>query len=334
MVIAKRDMAATLIEATGLRSVLLRLKTWSGILTLNYHRIGDASASPFDPELFSATAEDFDGQIRFLKAWCEIIVPEDLEEARRRRRGRFALITFDDGYIDNFTDALPILKAHGTRATFFLASGLLDQPRLPWWDEIAWMARVSDPVTIPSGRWFSGPVALDPAVPDAGLWRLADTYRRLPPASRDTYLDFVGAATGRGRCGPEPARGLWMTWDMVRQLRAAGMTLGGHTHQHVLLSELSSERQRDELETCLRRIEEEVGVRPDSVSYPYGSRGSFDRTTRTCLEQLGVRHAFSYYGGVGRFDDWHPYDIPRIAVERYISLPRFQGIVACPRWLA
>ena len=112
------------------------------------------------------------------------------------------------------------------------------------------------------------------------------------------------------------------------------MVLGGHTHEHVLLSGQSPERQRDELETCLRRIEEEAGVRPDAVSYPYGSPESFDRTTRACLEQAGVRYAFSYYGGFRRFDDPDPYDIPRIPVERYISLPRFRSIVACPRWLA
>jgi peptidoglycan/xylan/chitin deacetylase (PgdA/CDA1 family) len=334
MATAKRDVAARLLEATGLRSLLLRLRTWNGILALNYHRVGDASTCPFDPELFSATPEGFDQQVRFLKAWCDLIVPDDLETARRHRRGRFALITFDDGYIDNFTDALPILRAHGAPATFFLATGLLDRPRVPWWDEIAWMTRVGAPITIPAGPWLPGPLELDPAGPETVLVQLNRVYQRLPPASREAYLDFLGEATGRGRCGAEPARDLWMTWDMVRQLRSAGMALGGHTHEHIMLSEQAPERQRRELETCLRRLEEEVGVRPDVISYPYGAPWSFDRTTRTCLEQAGVRHAFSYCGGYRRFDDWDPYDIPRIAIERYLSLPRFRSIVACPRLLA
>ena len=237
MATAKRDVAARLLEATGLLSLLLRLRTWNGILTLNYHRVGEASTSPFDPELFSATPEGFDQQIRFLKAWCDIIVPENLETARRQRRGRFALITFDDGYIDNFTDALPILRAHGTRTTFFLATGLLDRPRVPWWDEIAWMTRVGAPITIPAGPWLPGPLELDPAGPETVLSQLNRVYQRLPPASRGAYLDFLAEATGRGRCGTEPARDLWMTWEMVRQLRSAGMALGGHTHEHIMLSE-------------------------------------------------------------------------------------------------
>jgi peptidoglycan/xylan/chitin deacetylase (PgdA/CDA1 family) len=322
-----------MLEATGLRSLFSRLKMWRGILTLNYHRVGDARISPFDPELFSATPEEFDAQIRFLKTWCDVVVPDDLEAARHERRGRFALITFDDGYTDNFTVALPILRAHEVPATFFLATGLLDRPRVPWWDEIAWMARVGIPRTIPGGPWLPGPLEIDPAEPETALWQLNEVYRRLPLASRDAYLDFLGEATGRGRCGTEPARDLWMTWEMVRQLRAAGMTLGGHTHEHVVLSEQSADRQRDELETCLRRIGEEVGLRPAIISYPHGKPGSFDRTTRACLEEVGVRHAFSYYGGYCRFDVWDPYNIPRIAVERYISLPQFRTIVACPHLL-
>ena len=334
MIISKKDFAAQVLESTGLRSLLLRLRIWNGILTLNYHRVGDFESSPFDHELFSATPGEFDAQVGFLKAWCDVIVPADLETARRQRRGRFALITFDDGYIDNFTVALPILSAHGVPATFFLATGLLDRPRVSWWDEIAWMTRVNTPITIPSGPWLSEPLEVDPVRPETVLLRLNQLYHRLPSSSRDAYLDFLGEATGRGRCGAEPARDLWMTWDMVRRLQAAGMALGGHTHEHVMLSEQSAERQRDELETCLRRIEEEVGVRSDVISYPYGSPRSFDLTTRACLKQASVRHAFSYYGGYCRFDAWDPYDIPRIAVERYISLPRFRTIVACPRLLA
>jgi peptidoglycan/xylan/chitin deacetylase (PgdA/CDA1 family) len=334
MIGSKKDLVANMLEASGLRFSLSCLRMWRGILTLNYHRVGHADASPFDSELFSATPEDFDKQVRFLKTWCDVIAPDDLESVLRQRRGQFAMITFDDGYVDNFTDALPILKAHNVRATFFLATRLLDRPSVPWWDEIAWMARVSTPTTVPTAQWLSQPLELHPSNPEATIVELNQVYARLPPASRDDYLYFLGDATGRGRCGSDEARRLWMTWDMVRQLRAEGMTVGGHTHEHIILSEQSPARQRDELETCLRRIEEETGVRPEVVSYPYGSRSSFNQATRACLEQAGVRHAFTYYGGYCRFDSWDPYDIPRIAVERYISLSRFRSVVACPSLLS
>lgn len=332
--LSKKELAAQVLQTTGVRAVLSRLDLWRGILTLAYHRIGDASTSPLDPELFSATPADFERQVRFLKRWCDVIGPADLEEARRDRRGRFAMITFDDGYLDNFTEALPILKAHGVCATFFLATGLIDQPRVPWWDEIAWMARVRAPIMIAGDPWLPRPIALDPARLEPAILKLNQQYHRIAPPSRDAYLDFLGEATLRGRCTDELAGGLWITWDMVRQLGAAGMALGGHTHNHVLLRELSLLEQRDELDTSLRRIEQETGVRPDVVSYPYGARRAFNQSTRESLKELNVRYAFSYYGGIASTGCWDAYDIPRIPVERYISLSQFRTTVACPSLLA
>ena len=48
-----------------------------------------------------------------------------------------ALITFDDGYRDNFDTAVPILEELGVPATFFIPTGFLQSPRLPWWDHVA-----------------------------------------------------------------------------------------------------------------------------------------------------------------------------------------------------
>ena len=334
MSLTKTAIAVNVCEYSWLRLLLSGLKTWRGLLTLNYHRIGRAGTSPFDPELFSATQEGFDAQVRFLKKRLDIVVPDDLEDVRRQRRGRFAMITFDDGYTDNFSAALPVLRAHDARATFFVATGFLDRPRVPWWDEIAWMTRVATTVRITLEPWSRAPIVLDPARLDAAQIQLNRLYRKVAPGSREEFLDALGRATGRGRCAGPEARGLWMTWDMVRQLHAAGMVIGGHTHEHVRLSEEPPERQAVELETCLSRIEHEVGTRPDAVSYPYGSRDSFDQNTRECLERAGVRYAFSYYGGYSRFADWDPYDIPRVAVERYHGDPHFRCVTALPALLA
>jgi hypothetical protein len=72
-------------------------------------------------------------------------------------------------------------------------------------------------------------------------------------------------------------------------------------------------------------------VRPSVLSYPYGSPESFDLTTRNCLEAAQVKYAFSYYGGYSRFDEWDPYNIPRIAIERYFTSSQFRTVVADPR---
>ncbi|MGB2710613.1 MAG: polysaccharide deacetylase family protein, partial [Conexibacter sp.] len=139
--ISRTDRAAAALDARWLRALLARLPLWRGVLVLNYHRVGDGSATPWDHTLWSATAEGFDAQLTFLARHAEVVGPDDLPALAAGRRGRRVLLTFDDGYRDNHEIAYPLLRRHGLQATFFLATGFLDRPHVAWWDEIAWMVR-------------------------------------------------------------------------------------------------------------------------------------------------------------------------------------------------
>jgi peptidoglycan/xylan/chitin deacetylase (PgdA/CDA1 family) len=110
---------------------------------LNYHRIGDSVATPYDPSVFSTTAEEFDEQVAFLRG--EFFMPalgEALAILDGQPVGRPAvLVTFDDGYRDNFEIAFPILRRHGATTVFFLTTSFVEGGVLPWWDSIAWTLR-------------------------------------------------------------------------------------------------------------------------------------------------------------------------------------------------
>src|SRR5690606_3050624 len=156
--ILKKRTAARMLSRTGLGRLFAALMPSSGILILNYHRIGDGSASPYDRELFSADAEAFDAQVARLARDCDVISPADIESVAGRR-GRHVLLTFDDGYLDNYDTAFPILRRHGVQATFFIATGYIDRPRLPWWDEIAWLLRSTAAARLDLRPWLPAPLA-------------------------------------------------------------------------------------------------------------------------------------------------------------------------------
>src|ERR1700712_5414321 len=123
----RRAMAAAALERSGLGALLRLAPAWRGLVVLNYHRIGSPGDSPLDRDLWNASIEDFDAQIGFLARNFDVIGPEDVTA---RPAGRQVLVTFDDGYRDNHTAALPVLRAHGATATFFLTTGFLDASRL------------------------------------------------------------------------------------------------------------------------------------------------------------------------------------------------------------
>src|SRR5262249_45624183 len=153
---------------------------WSGVLVLTYHRIGVGRTSPFDRGLWSADADAFADQIRFCKSHLDIITPKDLPQVISSRKGRYALITFDDGYRDNYQIAFPILKAENVPATFFVASGFLDAPRLAWWDEIAWMIRASRRQSVALKHWLRVPVHFDEPDREQAVRALLRAYKAAP----------------------------------------------------------------------------------------------------------------------------------------------------------
>lgn len=311
----RRERAAALLGARALAPLTRRLPGWRGVLVLNYHRIGEAGGQLWDRSLFSATADTFDRQLRALGHCADVVSPGDVAElARRGRPGRHVALTFDDGYRDNYELAYPILRRHGARAAFFVATGLLDRPRAAWWDEISWMVHRSTRPAL-SGIVPGPPLALADGGREPAIAALVARYKSLPAREATAFLDRVADVTGSGRCPDADAAGLWMTWEMVREMRAAGMPIGGHTVDHPILARLPESEQARELDGCAARLSAELQMPMELFAYPVGSRDSFTAATRELLRARGVRTAFSFYGGVARFDRFDPLDVPRIHVD-------------------
>jgi peptidoglycan/xylan/chitin deacetylase (PgdA/CDA1 family) len=306
----RRAVAAAALERSGLGALLRVAPTWRGLLALTYHRIGTPGNTPLDRAMWDATLEDFDAQVAFLARNFDVVGPGDIGP---EPTGRHVLITFDDGYRDNYARALPILRAHGATATFFLTTGFLDRPRLAWWDEVAWMVHASgrDGTEIPL---------------------LLDRAKALPGTQRDVFLERLARDTGAGRAPAEIAEGQWMTWDMARELLAAGMTVGGHTVSHPILARLDEDAQRAEVDGCRARLEAELGIPMRWFSYPNGDRSSFDARSRAIVAAAGVELAFAFHPGfVRRGAGWDPYALPRIAVGPRTAGAAFAATVTLPQ---
>lgn len=323
------ETVATICEKTGGRALLGKVLRWSGLLCLNYHRIGDGRRSPFDRGLWSSDEATFDSHLRFLKATLDLIAPDDLPIVVARSTGRYAMITFDDGYVDNYHAAFPILKHHHAPATFFVCTGFIDKPRVPWWDEIAWMVRAGKGGAVALRGWRPTPVVFDEPEREQAIRAVLRVYKTLPPERTEAFLDHVAAETGSGRFSGGGSD-LWMTWDMLREMQAAGMSIGGHTVNHPVLATMRADEQGNEIDGCAQRLQEELGIPMRFFSFPVGGRRAFDATTQALLRHVGVQFAFSYYGGFRRFDQWDDLDIRRVPVESDTSRARFRAIVAAP----
>ena len=329
---SKRDLIARLLCTEHGPRIRFLLHSWRGWVVLAYHRIGRKGDSPTDPALFSATPEEFAWQVAFVARHFPPATPEDLLAPTPRRRAG-VIFTFDDGYRDNATVAAPVLSANGLSGLFFLATGFIDQPRLPWWDRLAVMLHRAPSAELPLDRWGGECTSVDQVGFEAALQAALRVYKRLPGTDTGGYLAAIAQSTGGipPELEQQLAGNLWMTWDAVRTMRDAGMIIGGHTVTHPILANLPLSRQREEINGCVERIGAELGQRPRFFAYPVGGPTAFSADTSRLVSEAGLRMAFSYYGGWNALRIASPYNVRRQSVEMSDGHRLFGARLSAPR---
>ena len=118
------------------------------LAVLAYHRTGDPAQTACDPWLFTADADQLDAQLEYFRKHHRVVGLDEalaIASGRESSPGLAVLVTFDDGYVDNFRTALPVLRSHGMEALFFLVSGFASGGIVPWWDRVAWAVKTATP---------------------------------------------------------------------------------------------------------------------------------------------------------------------------------------------
>lgn len=316
--------------SSGLLRVLEAVARRDCLVAFCYHRIGDPASGEGDPNVFSATAEDFEAHIRLLRTRYAIVGQDEALEWLARPsawKGPRFLITFDDGYLDNYEVAVPILKAHGATATFFLATSFVGTSRLPWWDQIALLLKTCGRTELCLSYPRETRIALGPGTHQAAVRQVLRLLKS--PETRDVEAFVRGIEEACGRPLPEtsPTR-LFVTWEEAADMVRQGMFIGSHTHSHPMLAKQAADDQAEEARHSRRLIEEQLGIPCRTLAYPVGSRTSFSDVTHNALAEAGYEAAFSMYGGVNLPASNHPFDLQRLPVAMDIGVARFRLMTA------
>jgi peptidoglycan/xylan/chitin deacetylase (PgdA/CDA1 family) len=96
---------------------------------------------------------------------------------------------------------------------------------------------------------------------------------------------------------------MWMSWDQVRALRAAGHEIGSHTATHIDMGTTPPDRAREEIVTANDRLERELGQASGLFAYPFGAQANMSAANQEMLRASGLRCSLSAYGGTVRAGD-------------------------------
>lgn len=335
--LSKRTLVAESASRIGLLSILERLPRRNALIVLNYHRIGDLSATPYDSGVFSATQDTLDRQIGYLKNHFRMATLHDVIEivqSPAKLRGTIVLITFDDGYADNHQLAFPILRSHGVQGVFFLPTAAIGSSAISWWDAVAFMVKSSARSKL---RLSYPDIEFDKTAQPVNLVtrEILALYKQVSNGDTRRFMDSLSDA-----CEvpvPTSAPDLTMDWEAAAQLLKNGMAIGSHTHTHSILSKLDDRQQLYELVESKRILESRLGVPIEALSYPVGLRDCFTEATKQLANEAGYKVAFSFYGGVNRGPIFDPYDICRMGIDIDHTFSHFRlnaalgGLVSSPK---
>ena len=303
---------------------------------LTYHRAGPVGPLDLiDGNTLSASAAAFERQVEFCRRHVTIVGMDDvLSFVRGGTLPHFPLlITLDDGYLDNFTVAYPILKRHGARATFFVATSYIDERRLFWWDRVHFILASSTRARAELA--YPRPMTLD-LTPRGKPGAIAQALRVVKDhfaLDLPRFLEHLAERAGVELDGERERKLVLdnvMTWDHVRELRRGGMDVQSHTHTHRVLHTLPHDALVADLSMARSKLEDTLGERVRAVAYPVGKAPSYSPDTRRAVREAGYEIGFSNRRGVNRLRDFDPLDAKRIPVDQTFNDAYFSSVLALP----
>lgn len=306
----------------GLGAHFMRADAGSPVVLL-YHGVTTSSEGLAALDGKHVRIEQFRRQLELFRRRRRVVALGELLDALRTgadARGMLA-ITFDDGYLDNFTCAAPALADYRMPATFFLCSGFIGAARWMWGDRLEAALDAAPVGDYPSA---SLGVTLSLGAPRSRLAVLRQIKQRLKRLHwREAEARAAEIAQALGFTGGDPT-GIYrfMSWDQARALAKQGFEIGAHTVNHALLSRVPREEAEREIAESRERIAAEVGSCSPTFCYPNGKRADYThQTVEFCRRHFSA--ALAAETGAARAGEL--FELQRLGVDDATTAERLAG---------
>jgi peptidoglycan/xylan/chitin deacetylase (PgdA/CDA1 family) len=284
-------------------------------MILMYHRvISDPRLDPFRLGM-CVSRENFERQMAYFAK--NFVIRQMRDVIRSLERGealppRLVSITFDDGYQDNLTNAMPVLRRYGIPMSLYVATDGLEENRPFWWDRVIRILHqstlsaidlyriglTSAPQEFTLSRFDRGESAMRFlsllwGLPGDGMLKVVDRLER----------EYDGPTHG-ATTSPRLSR------DEIRALHREGVEIGAHSCRHPNLATLDKAQAITEMADSKRYLETLLGEAVDGFAYP-GGRMTPETGELACAR--GFRYALSTKTAVNR-SPYSLFDMPRIGI--------------------
>ena len=272
-------------EKGELRFPFVARRACGNVQILIYHRVND-DRDAFFP---GVSIDAFTKEMEYLVRHYSVLALEDAVDGLQSRDlpDKAVVVTFDDGYRDNYLNAFPILKRLSIPATIFLATDAISSGRMLWHDRVFTAFRKTNaPILEGLGRTdlprYSLTTLEEKLLAQRAVLKL---LRCVDEGERSRLIDRLISTLGVE--DRKEDRGLMLDWDEIKEMHDSGISFGSHTVTHPILSTLSIDRTKMEVYGSKKTIEEKLGIPAKAFAYPNGGRGDFNEDIKTLVRRAG-----------------------------------------------
>lgn len=282
------------------------------IIVLLYHRVANLD---IDFQQLAVSIENFDDQMAYLKNNFPIL---RFEDNWNNINTPSVVITFDDGYFDNYKNALPILEKYKLPATIFISTGQIGSNREFWWDDLERIILLNN--ALPHkyhintslgtyGYFFHDDIR-------GSYINLHRLLKKLQASEREKIIRQL-------EIDLEPTispRHLFRTMnkDEIAKIESSScISIGAHTITHTQLSIQSRDEQFHELLESKKILEDILKKDIYTFSYPFGTKNDYNDETIKILKSIGYKKVASNY--FGQIHSWNKnnFEIPRFLIRNW-----------------
>ncbi len=285
------------------------------LIILTFHRVlTDAQKTLYPLPGLVATVDEFDWILTELKQYFTCGTLENSLKIYREKvpfEKPPLAITFDDGQLDNFENALPILEKHAINATFYLPTDYIGTNNLLWHDVIGFSLlnyHQQDKRKGDIEKTVNEFVPVD--LSKASVKTIINTCKQLP----SNQLEVLSNKLLEFQPTDNYQWAGMMNWDHIKQLNGRGCEIGSHTKTHPILTELGDRNALvDEIANSKLHIEEMIDTNVTSFCYPNGDQ---NESIRRIVKEAGYANAVTTEMGNNHVD-YDPLRLNRIDIDPY-----------------
>jgi len=256
-------------------------------------------------------------QMKYIKKNCNIISINDLQKYKKEKKipKNSVLVTFDDGFENNYKVALPILKKLRIPAIFYVSSGMIGKKKLFWVDEIEDIINRCQKdfitVTLDNQKKFG----LTTNISKIKAVRIIKKFcKNATIIEKDKIIQNLSREAKVNPSYKFSKNYRVMSWSQVKTISTNSLfEVGGHSLDHNILSRLPITKMRINIKKSIKILETKLKKKIIHYSYPEGQPSDYNNNVKIFLKSLGIKCCPTAINGIAKIDD-NSFELRRIMV--------------------